>query len=123
MTRARPSPVVDALFFATVFTVTFAKLQWEVAGTLSLSDVLTAVFLVVYAATRLGTGDRRLAWGAAAGQVGAVALRTYAPYPEVSERTPGPFREAGRQAILAVRRSRRRHLVAVDSQQDRAESP
>jgi len=64
-----------------------------------------------------------LAWGAAAGQVGAVALRTYAPYPEVSERTPGPFREAGRQAILAVRRSRRRHLVAVDSQQDRAESP
>ncbi|MDX6397198.1 MAG: hypothetical protein QOJ43_606 [Gaiellaceae bacterium] len=66
MSRARQSPVVDALFFATVFTVTFAKLQWEVAGTLSLSDVLTAVFLVVYAATRLGTGDRRLAWGAAA---------------------------------------------------------
>jgi O-antigen ligase len=66
VSRARQSPVVDALFFATVFTVTFAKLQWEVAGTLSLSDVLTAVFLVVYAATRLGTGDRRLAWGAAA---------------------------------------------------------
>jgi O-antigen ligase len=66
VSRGRQSPVVDALFFATVFTVTFAKLQWEVAGTLSLSDVLTAVFLVVYAATRLGTGDRRLAWGAAA---------------------------------------------------------
>ncbi len=64
-----------------------------------------------------------LAWGAAAGQVGAVALGTYAPYPDVAERTPGPFREAGRQAILAVRRSRRRHLVAVDSQEDRAESP
>ena len=66
MTRARPGPVVDALFFATVFTVTFAKLQWEVAGTLSLSDVLTAVFLIAFAGTRLGTGDRRLAWGAAA---------------------------------------------------------
>jgi O-antigen ligase len=66
VSRVQPSPVVDALFFATVFTVTFAKLQWEVAGTLSLSDVLTAVFLVVYAATRLGTGDRRLAWGAVA---------------------------------------------------------
>ena len=65
MTSARPGPVVDALFFATVFTVTFAKLQWEVAGTLSLSDVLTAVFLIAFAGTRLGTGDRRLAWGAA----------------------------------------------------------
>jgi hypothetical protein len=64
-----------------------------------------------------------LAWGAAAGQVAAVAIGTYAPYPDVSERTPGPLREAGRQAILAVRRSRRRHLVAVDSEKDRAESP
>jgi O-antigen ligase len=63
--RAKPGVVVDALFFATVFTVTFAKLQWEVAGTLSLSDVLTALFLVAVAGTRLGTGDRRLAWGAA----------------------------------------------------------
>jgi hypothetical protein len=62
-----------------------------------------------------------LAWAAAASQVGAVALRTYAPYPDVSERTPGPFREAGRQLALAVRRSRRRHLVAVDSEEDRAE--
>ena len=64
-----------------------------------------------------------LAWGAAAGQVGAVAVGTYAPYPEAGERSPGLVRQAGRQAILAVRRSRRRHLVAVDSQEDRAESP
>jgi hypothetical protein len=63
-----------------------------------------------------------LAWGAAAEQVGAVALRTYAPYPDADERTPGPLRDAGRQAILVVRRSRRRHLVAVDSRDDRAES-
>jgi hypothetical protein len=64
-----------------------------------------------------------LAWGAAAGQVGAVTLETYAPYPDVSERTPGLLREAGRRAILAVRRARRRHLVAVDPQEDRAEHP
>ena len=63
--NARPSTVVDALFLATVFTVSFAKLQWEVAGTLSLSDVLTAVFLVGWVGSRAGTGDRRLAWGAA----------------------------------------------------------
>ena len=62
-----------------------------------------------------------LAWGAAAGQVGAVALRAYAPYPDVSERTPGPFRDLGRQAVFAVRRARRRHLVAVDSKENRAE--
>jgi O-antigen ligase len=65
VTAKRPSPVVDALFFATLFTVTFAKLQWEVAGTLSLSDVLTALFLVAVAGSRLGTGDRRLVYGAA----------------------------------------------------------
>ena len=61
----RPSPVVDALFFATLFTVTFAKIQWEVAGTLSLSDVLTALFLVGVAGSRLGTGNRRITYGAA----------------------------------------------------------
>ncbi|MHB1244621.1 MAG: O-antigen ligase family protein [Gaiellaceae bacterium] len=65
MTRSRPGPVVDLLFLATVFTVSFAKLQWEVAGTLALSDVLTAVFLVAWAGTRIGTGDGRVAHGAA----------------------------------------------------------
>ncbi|HEY7792579.1 MAG TPA: O-antigen ligase family protein [Gaiellaceae bacterium] len=76
MTRARTSPVLDGLFFATLFTVTFAKLQWEVAGTLSLSDVLTALFLAGFAATRLGTGDRRLAWGAAAAGLFFLAVLT-----------------------------------------------
>ena len=65
MNRAQPGPAVDLLFFATIFTVSFAKLQWEVAGTLSLSDVLTGVFLVAWVGTRLGTGDRRVVWGAA----------------------------------------------------------
>jgi Peptidase family M28 len=65
-----------------------------------------------------------LAWGAAAAQVGAVALGRYAPYPDASERTRGPFRDTGRQAILVWRRSRRRHLatVDVDAEAERAEA-
>ena len=57
----RRQPLTDFLFFATVFTVTFAKLQWEVAGTLSLSDVLTALFLLAFAVNRLDRLDARLA--------------------------------------------------------------
>jgi hypothetical protein len=65
-----------------------------------------------------------LAWGAVAAQVGAVAMGRYAPYPEASERTRGPLRDAGRQAILVWRRSRRRHLAAVDvdAEAERAEA-
>ncbi|MGH3014653.1 MAG: M28 family peptidase [Gaiellaceae bacterium] len=63
-----------------------------------------------------------LAWGAAAGQVGAVALGRYAPYPDVTERSRGPVREAARQAILVWRRSRRRHLTAVDADEDGADA-
>jgi O-antigen ligase len=59
------APVVEALFFATVLTVTFAKLQWEVAGTLSFSDVLTALFLVAFAIHRLERFDGRLPRAAA----------------------------------------------------------
>jgi O-antigen ligase len=61
---SRPSRLIDALFLATIFTVTWAKLQWELAGTLSLSDVLTALFLVAFAGSRIARGDRRLAYGA-----------------------------------------------------------
>jgi O-antigen ligase len=58
---ARRAPVVEGLFFATVFTVTFAKLQWEVAGTLSFSDVVTGLFLAAFAVYRLERLDARLA--------------------------------------------------------------
>ncbi len=61
MTARARAPIVEGLFFATVITVTFAKLQWEVAGTLSLSDVLTALFLVAFALHRLEGFDGRLA--------------------------------------------------------------
>ena len=51
------APFVEALFFATVFTVTFAKLQWEVAGTMSFSDVITFVFLIAFAVHRIERFD------------------------------------------------------------------
>ena len=54
----------DALLLATVLTVSFAKLQWNVAGALSLSDILTAVFLIAFGVARLERGDSRLARGA-----------------------------------------------------------
>jgi hypothetical protein len=57
-----------------------------------------------------------LAWGAAAGQTGAMALGRYAPYPDASERPArGPLREAVRRLVLLGRRTRsRRGLRAVD---------
>jgi O-antigen ligase len=54
------SPVVDVLFFAVVFTVTFAKVQWSSVGTLWLSDVITALFLLAFALHRLERFDGRL---------------------------------------------------------------
>lgn len=48
-----------------------------------------------------------LVWAAAAGQVAALATGRYAPYPGARERAPrGPFREAVRTIVLAVRRGR-----------------
>lgn len=61
----RRAPVVEALFFATIFTVTFAKVRWSVAGDLSLSDVLTALFLCAFAVHRLERLDGRLTRSAA----------------------------------------------------------
>lgn len=49
----------DGLFLATVLTVTFDRLQWELAGSLALSDVLTAGFVVLFAWIRLEPGGRK----------------------------------------------------------------
>ena len=48
------------LFLATVFCVTFEKVHWNVAGTVSLADILAVGFLVVWTLERLGRHDRRL---------------------------------------------------------------
>jgi O-antigen ligase/polysaccharide polymerase Wzy-like membrane protein len=48
------------LFLASVFCVTFEKVHWDVAGTVSLADILAILFLVMWTLERLGRGDRRL---------------------------------------------------------------
>jgi hypothetical protein len=57
----RRASFTELLFFATVFTVTFAKVHWAVGGDLSLSDVLTGLFLIAYAIRRLERWDGRFA--------------------------------------------------------------
>jgi O-antigen ligase len=53
------------LFLATVFTITFAKLHWAVAGDVALADVLTILFLGAFALDLLGRADGRLPRSAA----------------------------------------------------------
>ncbi len=48
------------LFLATVFSVTFEKVRWELAGTVSLADLLAVGFIVGYCADRVREGDARL---------------------------------------------------------------
>ena len=49
-----------------------------------------------------------LAWGAAAAQVGTIAARRYAPYPDAEDRPRrGPIRESIRQTVLLTRRMRK----------------
>ncbi len=52
--------LLDGLFLLTILTVTFHKLQWDLAGALTLSDVLTSVFLVLFAWDRFERNDGRL---------------------------------------------------------------
>ncbi len=47
------------LFLATAFCVTFEKVHWNLAGAVSLADVLTILFLASFAADRIAAGDRR----------------------------------------------------------------
>lgn len=54
------SRITATLFLATIFTITFAKLHWAVAGDVALSDVLTALFLLAFAGEWISRGDGRL---------------------------------------------------------------
>jgi hypothetical protein len=58
--RALAQPALDALFLATILLVTFAKIHWSLAADLSVADVLTAAFLVVFLWDRLERGDTGL---------------------------------------------------------------
>ena len=73
----RREPFLVGLFLATVATVSFAKLQWEVAGTLALSDVLTALFLAAFLVGRIERLDGRLS------RTAAVALVFFAAFTAV----------------------------------------
>jgi O-antigen ligase len=53
--------VTRFLFLAAVFSVTFEKVHWNVAGTVSLADVLAIAFLIMWTLERLALRDRRLA--------------------------------------------------------------
>ena len=52
--------VTRFLFLASVFCVTFEKVHWTVAGTVSLADVLAIGFLVMWTVERFARHDRRL---------------------------------------------------------------
>ena len=47
-------------FLATLFSVTFEKVHWNIAGTVSLADIVAVGFLVSYACARIVRGDLRL---------------------------------------------------------------
>jgi O-Antigen ligase len=55
-----PSRVTDALLLATVFSVTFEKVHWAIAGDVGLPDILTVLFLVAFVSRRLATHNGRL---------------------------------------------------------------
>jgi hypothetical protein len=50
--------LTDWLFLACLFCATFEKAHWEVAGAITLTDLLTILFAVVYVAGRLGMPGR-----------------------------------------------------------------
>jgi hypothetical protein len=46
------------LFLATLFSLSFEKVQWELAGTVGLSGILACVFVAAFGAESLGDGRR-----------------------------------------------------------------
>jgi O-antigen ligase len=57
----RSGRLVDVLLFATVFTITFAKVRWSVGGAdVNVSDIVALLFVVAFVAYRAGQGDRRI---------------------------------------------------------------
>jgi O-antigen ligase len=52
--------VTRVLFLASVFCVTFEKVHWNIAGTVSLADLLAIGFLVMWTLERLARHDRRV---------------------------------------------------------------
>ena len=55
---ARASRLLDGLFLLTLFTVTFEKLRWNFAGTVTFSDISALVFLLAFGLSLLGRPRR-----------------------------------------------------------------
>src|SRR2546430_8059535 len=53
--------VTAFLLFSTLFSVTFEKVHWNVAGSLGIADVLTVLFLLAFALTSRGVMPRTTA--------------------------------------------------------------
>jgi O-antigen ligase len=53
----RPGRLVELLFLATVFTITFEKIHWETGVTVNLADILATLFVAGYLTTRFVDGD------------------------------------------------------------------
>ena len=53
--------LLDFFFCATLFCVTFERLFWNVAGSVGLADILTILFLLVFALTYRGDVPRTTA--------------------------------------------------------------
>ena len=52
--------VTDVLLFATVFTMSFEKLFWDVAGKIALTEVIAILFVAAYVLRRFGRRDGSL---------------------------------------------------------------
>jgi hypothetical protein len=56
----RESSAVPFFFFAALFCATFEKVQWQIGGSLFLADITAVLFLVAFAADRLGRRGGRI---------------------------------------------------------------
>ena len=57
----RSGQLLDVLLFASVFTITFAKVRWSAGGAdVNISDVLALLFVATFAVHRVGRGERRI---------------------------------------------------------------
>jgi O-antigen ligase len=60
-TGVRSGQLLDVLLFASVFTITFAKVRWSAGGAdVNISDVLALLFVATFALHRVGRGERRI---------------------------------------------------------------
>jgi O-antigen ligase len=54
---SHPGRMTRFFFFATLFCVSFEKVQWQLGGSVELSDILTVLFLVAFVGGRIARRD------------------------------------------------------------------